>query len=470
MRVIIGGAGRVGIALAKAMANEKYDLVVVDNDSRAVANAQSLDCLVVNGNITNRETLLEAGIQNASVFIAATPSDETNLIACSIAEHAHESKEGVDRLTSICRLRTTSYVNEFKAGHLHEWAKVDHVVNPLHGAILRLNAGLRSTELEEVIPFGEEAYVIEFDIGQSAVNLVGRPLREVREDFVHGLPNIVGVKRDGERSFVPNDDSVLQIGDRIAVSVIGLDKFNPALITFGHEISYFPEHPQVIIVGASPIGTKMAEDWLKHGASVTVLERELHLANKLAGSKTGGHLNIDVIHGDHLDRSVLEEISIDQFDVAVSALGDDHANIAAVLLMSDLGVPHTGLMLHDADLVKVTQRMGISFAVDRHRVAVNNILSHVHRSLSGHYALLAEVPNVVGITLKITERAKFAGKKVADAQFPDWMRPAFIKRRNLAGEWESIEPKPDQLLLENDRMVLFCLKEKVSEAQKRFKV
>jgi hypothetical protein len=33
-----------------------------------------------------------------------------------------------------------------------------------------------------------------------------------------------------------------------------------------------------------------------------------------------------------------------------------------------------------------------------------------------------------------------------------------------------MEPKPDQLLLENDRMVLFCLKEKVSEAQKRFKV
>ena len=65
----------------------------------------------------------------------------------------------------------------------------------------------------------------------------------------------------------------------------------------------------------------------------------------MAGSKTGGHLNIDVIHGDHLDRSILEEISIDQFDVAVSALEDDHANIAAVLLMSDLGVPHTGLML-----------------------------------------------------------------------------------------------------------------------------
>ena len=33
MRVIIGGAGRVGIALAKALANEKYDLVVVDAEA-----------------------------------------------------------------------------------------------------------------------------------------------------------------------------------------------------------------------------------------------------------------------------------------------------------------------------------------------------------------------------------------------------------------------------------------------------
>ena len=208
---------------------------------------------------------------------------------------------------------------------------------------------------------------------------MGRPLREVREDFVHGLPNVVGVKRDGERSFVPNDDSVLQIGDRLAVSVIGLDKFNPALITFGHEISYFPEHPRVIIVGASPIGTKMAEDWLKHGANVTVLERELHLANKLAGSKTGGHLNIDVIHGDHLDRSILEEISIDQFDVAVSALEDDQPTCGRAVDV-DLGVPHTGLMLYDADLVK-SPANGISFAVDRHR-SRSTTSCHVHRSLS----------------------------------------------------------------------------------------
>ena len=44
MRVIIGGAGRVGIALARALADEKYDIVIVDNDSEQ-SQRQALDCL-----------------------------------------------------------------------------------------------------------------------------------------------------------------------------------------------------------------------------------------------------------------------------------------------------------------------------------------------------------------------------------------------------------------------------------------
>lgn len=470
MRIIIGGAGRVGISLAKALSTERYDIVIIDNDSRAVSSAQSLDCLVIHGNITSRQTLLEAGIQSAQVFVAATPSDETNLIACSLAEHAQITRTGKDRLTSICRLRNSEFIDEFRKGHLQEWANVDYVVNPLRGAIRRLNAGLRSSHIEEVIDFEHDAYVLEFDIGESAVNVVNRPLYDVKEDFVHGFPNILGVKRSGEKSFIPDDDSQLQIGDRIAVAVVGLNNFNPALITFGHEVTHFPEHPKVVIVGATANGTKMAEDWLAHGAKVTVLERDLQLANQLAGSLSGGNTNLEVIHGDHLDKSILEEISIEQYDVAVSALEGDHANIAAVLLMSDLGVPYTGIMLHDADLVKVTQRMGISFAVDRHRVAVSSILTHIHQSLAGHYALLTEIPNVVGITLEVTEKAKFAGKKLIEANFPSWMRVAFIKRMALSGEWESLDPKEDIYLLESDRVVIFCLKDKVAEVRKRFKV
>ena len=88
MRVIIGGAGRVGSELARAMRAETMDVVLIDSDSRAVKNAQSLDALVIHGDITSREALQEAGIGDATVFVAVTDSDDRNLIACALAARA----------------------------------------------------------------------------------------------------------------------------------------------------------------------------------------------------------------------------------------------------------------------------------------------------------------------------------------------------------------------------------------------
>ena len=55
--------------------------------------------------------------------------------------------------------------------------------------------------------------------------------------------------------------------------------------------------------------------------------------------------------------------------------------IAAVLLASDMGVERTGLILYDADLVNVVRRMGITFSVDRKRVAIDTILAKIHSEL-----------------------------------------------------------------------------------------
>lgn len=470
MRIIIGGAGRVGRELARALRAENYDIVLVDQDSRAVSNAQTLDCLVINGDITSRDKLIEAGIEDAIVFIAATPSDEHNMIACSMAEHAHSSLNGKHTLTSICRVRSRKYIDEYQSGNLTEWAKVDYVVNPLAGAIERLNAGLRSNDIEQVIHMDDDAYIIEMDVGETAQTIINRPLATLEEEMVHGLPTVVAVKRKGERSIIPNGDTKLQVGDRIAVATVGVESFNPALIMFGHEMTYFPETPRVVIIGATEIGSRMASHWLKFGAKVTVIERDLQQANQLAGSSIGSNPDIEVIHGDHLDRTVLTEIAMDKHDVAVSALESDHENIAAVLLASDLGVTRTGLLLFDADLVKVTQRMGISFAVDRRSVAVDNMLTHVHSQLAGHFVLLSDIPNVNGATFEVTEKAKFAGKSVADAHLPEWMKLAFIKRQHLNGRWETSKPSPGHLLLENDRLIIFCHQDKMPDAEKLFKV
>ena len=190
MRIIIGGAGRVGTELARALRAEEMDVVLVDSDSRAVKNAQNLDVLVIHGDLTTREKLNEAGIGEAEIFVAATNSDERNLLACALAEHAHYQYAGpkAKPLLSISRVRNMNFLEEQKQGHLTNWAKVNHVVNPLDSAIKRLHTGLRSSSIEEVIPFGHDSYIIEFNVTKNAKDIVFNTLREANSTIDGDLP------------------------------------------------------------------------------------------------------------------------------------------------------------------------------------------------------------------------------------------------------------------------------------------
>ena len=79
MRIVIGGAGEVGRGVAKALRSEGRDVVLIDNDTHALKEAQALDVLVLQGDASRREDLEEAKVRDAEVFIAATQRDEMNL-------------------------------------------------------------------------------------------------------------------------------------------------------------------------------------------------------------------------------------------------------------------------------------------------------------------------------------------------------------------------------------------------------
>ena len=129
--------------------------------------------------------------------------------------------------------------------------------------------------------------------------------------------------------------------DRVAIATAGEASFNRILrISPGID---FPDKPKVVIYGADLIGIRLAKAWLDVDGKVTVVEKDLETANNLAGSDID-HKNIEIIHGDHLDKNLLSEIEISSYDIAISALDDDHASIAAVLLASDMGVERTGLI------------------------------------------------------------------------------------------------------------------------------
>ena len=83
MKVIIIGDGKVGYSLAEQLSKEDNDVTVIDKDPEALRKAnENLDVLCIRGNGVSAKVLFEAGIDNTDVLIAATASDEMNMVCC----------------------------------------------------------------------------------------------------------------------------------------------------------------------------------------------------------------------------------------------------------------------------------------------------------------------------------------------------------------------------------------------------
>lgn len=77
--VILCGYGRIGREIAEQLSGEGVPLLVVENDSHRISEAQERGFTVLQGDATLDETLEEAGIHHCRALVAALPSNAANL-------------------------------------------------------------------------------------------------------------------------------------------------------------------------------------------------------------------------------------------------------------------------------------------------------------------------------------------------------------------------------------------------------
>ena len=87
MKVVIAGAGEVGTHLAKMLSKENHEIVLIDEDSEKLEKiSNQVDLLTINGFANSIIDLKEAGISKADLFIAVTPFESRNVLACILAK------------------------------------------------------------------------------------------------------------------------------------------------------------------------------------------------------------------------------------------------------------------------------------------------------------------------------------------------------------------------------------------------
>lgn len=86
MRVVIMGSGRTGSLLARLLTDAGNDVTIIDWDESAFERLpEDFPGETVLGNAVDHETLKQAGLETADVFVAATSGDNRNIMASEIA-------------------------------------------------------------------------------------------------------------------------------------------------------------------------------------------------------------------------------------------------------------------------------------------------------------------------------------------------------------------------------------------------
>ncbi|MBR2810415.1 MAG: NAD-binding protein, partial [Solobacterium sp.] len=107
MRILIAGAGKVGMALTKELSEEGHDITIIDQRGWVLEDAmEKYDVITLEGNAASQRILEEAEVRKMDLFIAATNADEINMLACLTAHALAPS------IKTIARIRDPEYVEQ----------------------------------------------------------------------------------------------------------------------------------------------------------------------------------------------------------------------------------------------------------------------------------------------------------------------------------------------------------------------
>ena len=109
MKIVIDGAGEVGAHLARMLRAEANEITVIDNDEKRLADlAADSDVETLLGDPSSIQTLKEAGVGKADLFIAVYPysAQEINLVAALLAKRIEGRRAHQQRGVSLRRKPT----------------------------------------------------------------------------------------------------------------------------------------------------------------------------------------------------------------------------------------------------------------------------------------------------------------------------------------------------------------------------
>lgn len=438
MRVIICGAGQVGTTIARHLATEGFSVTVIDNDPEQVRRVdESHDVRGVVGYASHPEALRKANAQDADMLIAVTRSDEVNMAACQVAY----SLFGVRR--RIARLRHSGYLDQDKSGlYAAEHMPIDVVISPEIEIAKGITRRLATPGAFDMVPMASgQVELLGIHVEDSRIPIVKERIGDLgKDEQFHGM-SIVALVRKG-RCFVPDSQDRVTVGDDVYV-LARRGEVDDVVTAFGHRERVAKK---LIIVGAGNVGLNLAKTVRRRSPLVDIklIERDEARAEHVAAELGGA---VVVLHGDGLDRSLLDEAQAASTDTLVAVTNDDETNIFASVLARQAGCKRAITLVNKRSYETVLPALGLNTVVSPSAVTISTVLRHVrHSSVTALYTLREDFGEV--IEAEIPEGSRLLRRPLGQLGLPVGMKIGAVIR-----EKEVVFPQPDMQLQPGDTVI-----------------
>jgi len=446
MRIVIAGAGEVGFHLAKMLAHESQDIILIDNQADKLEYAQNhIDVLTVKGSATSLETLQGIDMKRTALFIALTHSESINITSASIAKKLGAKK-------TIARINNTEFLDRKEIFDLAELG-VDELISPGVLVAKELSRLLKDSSVTDYFEFDEGKLKLFGVVLTDKSPLIGKTLMQCRSEHPDNYSIIVAIHRNGE-TIVPKGDDSFQVNDHV-YSVTTENGKDIACYLSGKAQRNIKN---VMILGGSETAINVAKT-LSKKYDIKLVEGNKNKCFDLADELS----NVLVLNGDVRDVEFLEEEGIRNMDALIAITGNSETNIISALVAKNHDVRKTIALVENIDYINLYMNIGIDTMVNKKVIAANFIFRYIRQgdviSLTGLHGVDAEI-----LEFEVKEGSKVHNKALNQIDFP---KSAIIG--GVIRDEKGYITMGDFVLQKKDHVVVFCLPECIKKVEKLFK-
>ncbi len=206
-RLIIAGGGNIGMRLAESI-EDKYSVKLIEKDmDRCAFLSENLNkTIVLNGEASQQDFLIEENIEDTDVFLALTNDDEANIMSSLLAKRLGAKKV-------MAMINNPAYVDLVQGG------EIDIAISPQQATIGSLLAHVRRGDVVNVHSLrrgAAEAMEAIAHGDQTSSKVVGKAIQDI--DLPEGTT--IGAIVRGDEVLIAHDNTVVETDDHVILFLV----------------------------------------------------------------------------------------------------------------------------------------------------------------------------------------------------------------------------------------------------------